>query len=286
MRKISHTFILASLSLCFCNGLFSCAYGQSLVFGPEFFSGKRGEAPQEVKSFTVQDTSQKFIVSVQSGKDSKNGRARGAINLNGELIFSPDELGKQLKMLTKHVKLQNRNDISAKVTDEADAPIIVTIMRLGEHTVTAKIPPIGDAVDLAGYASVVFPAGSFDGAQDVTISATVSSSTQDIYEDNATGLRLPYEIRINTGNKAPKKDIEVSVNYPDSFYSSAYQIHIFAQMHDNPDAPDVHDRFFMVSSGLDDIVKTAMTTLPKHAFSSHYGNNGTYEAIITVGLTH
>jgi hypothetical protein len=141
-------------------------------------------------------------------------------------------------------------------------------------------------VDLEGYASVIFPAGTFDATQDVMISVTASPSTQDIFEANATGPRLPYEIRINTGNKAPGKDIEASVNYPDSFFSSDYQIHVFAQMHDNPDAPDVHDRFFMISSGLDDIVKTAMTTLPKHAFSNRHGKNGTHEAIITVGLIH
>lgn len=286
MRKISQSLILAGLILYFCNGLVSYAYGQSVVFGPEFFPSERGKFYQAVKSFTVQDTGQKFIVSLQNGNGGEKGIASGTIGINGEIIVSSSELGKQFKMLTKPVKLQNKNDISVNVTGEVDAQIIVTIMSLEEHTVTAKIPPIGNAVDLVGFASVVFPAGSFDGTQDVTISATVSPSTQDIFEEYATGPRLPYEIRINTGNKAPKKDIEVSVHYPDSFYSSEYQIHIFAQMHDNPDAPDVHDRFFMIRSGLDDIVKTAMTTLPKHAFSSRHDNNGAHEAIITIGLTH
>ncbi len=286
MGKISNTFILAALSLYFCNGLFSCAYGHSLVFGPEFFSSENGKSQGVVKRFSVQDVSQKFIVSVQSGRCSEEMGCRGTVNINGELVASPDELGKQFKMLTKPVKLQKQNDISVEVTGEADAPIIVTIMSLEERTVAAKIPPIGGAVDMEGYASAVFPAGTFDGTQDVTISVTASPLTQDIFEANATGPRLPYEIRISSGDKAPGKDIEVSVNYPDSFYSSDYQIHVFAQMHDNPDAPDVHDRFFLISSGLDDIVKKAMTTLPKYAFSNRHGKNGTYEAIITVGLTH
>ncbi len=210
---------------------------------------------------------------------------RGTIDINGDIIVSPTEFGRQFKMFTKPVTLLNKNDISVNVTGESGAPIIVTIISLEDHIATARIPPIGGAVDSAGYASVVFPAGSFDVTQDVTLSATASPSIQGIFEANATGPRLPYEIRINTGNKAPKKDIEVSVNYPDSFYSSEYQIHIFALMHDNPDVPDVHDSFFMISSGLDDIVKTVMTTLPKHAFSSRHGNNGTHEAIITIGLT-
>ena len=284
MRKIFNTFIFSALSLSFCNGLIPCAYGHSLVFGPEFFSSNSGKSQRLVKNFSIQDVSQKFIVSVQGGSGSEKG-VRSAIHINWKLIFPPDELGKQSKMLTKTVKLKKQNKISVEVAGEADAPIIVTIMSLGEQGVTAKIPPIGEAVDLEGYARAIFPAGTFNATQDVKISVTASPPIQDIFVANATGPRLPYEIRINTGDKAPGKDVEVSVNYPDSFFASDYQIHIFARLHDNPDSPDVHDRFFLISSGLDDIVKTAKATLPKDAFSNRYGKNGTYEAIITIGLT-
>ncbi len=286
MWKRFNTFILAALSLYFCNGLVSCAYAHSLVFGPEFFSSESGKSQRVVKRFSVQDVSQKFFVSVQGGSGSEKGVGGGAININGKLIFSPDEFGKQPKMITKSVTLQKQNKISVEVTGETDATIIVTIMSLEEQRVTATIPPIGEAVDLEGYASVIFPAGTFDATQNVSIFITASPAIQDIFKVHATGPRLPYEIRINSGDKAPKKDIEVSVNHPDSFYLSDYQIHIFARMHDSPDTPDVQDRFFMLSSGLDDKVMTAKATLPKHAFSNRYGKNGTYEAIITVGLIH
>lgn len=285
MWKTSNTFIFAALSLLLCNGLISCAYGHSLVFGPEFFSSENGKSQRVVKSFSVRDVSQKFILSVQSGRGSEKGVVRGAININGKLIFPFDELGKQSEMLTKPVKLKKQNKISVEVAGEADARIIVTIMSLEEQRVTAKIPPIGEAVDLEGYARAIFPAGTFNATQNVMISVTASPPIQDIFVANATGPRLPYEIRINTGDKAPGKDVEVSVNYPDSFFASDYQIHIFARMHDNPDSPDVHDSFLLISSGLDDIVKTAKATLPKDAFSNRYGRNGTYEAIITIGLT-
>jgi len=91
-------------------------------------------------------------------------------------------------------------------------------MSLEEQTVTAKIPPLGDKVILDGYATIEFPAGAFDGTQDVRMSITASPSIQGIFEFGATGPRLPYEIRINTGGKAPAKDITVSVKYPDSFF--------------------------------------------------------------------
>lgn len=286
MMKKSGTFILAALALYLGNGFISCAYGHSLVFGPEFFSGEGGNSQQAVKTFSVQDASQKFIVSVQSENASEKGVARGTIKINGKLIFSSEEIGKQPRMLAKTVKLQKQNKISVGATGEADAPMIVTIMSLEEQRVTAKIPPIGEAVDIEGYARVVFPAGTFEDGQNVKISINASPAIQDIFQANATGPRLPYEIRINTGNKAPKKDIEVSLKYPDSFYASLYQIHIFARMYENPDAPDVHDRFFMISTGLDDVIEMAMATLPIHAFSNRYGKNGTYEAIVTVGLIH
>lgn len=284
MWKRLNTFILAALSLYFCNVLVSSAYAHSLVFGPELFSSESGKSQRVVKNFSVQDASQKFFVSVQSGSASEKVTGRGAIKINGKLIVSSDELGKQLKMLTKPVRLQKKNVISVEGTGEA--PIIVTIMSLKEQTVTVKIPPLGDKVILDGYATIEFPAGSFDGTQAVRMSITASPSIQNIFAADATGPRLPYEIRINTGGKASTKDITVSLKYPDSFFSSHYQMHIFAQLHDNPDAPDVHDRFVMLDSGLDDVLEMAMTTLPKYAFSNRYGKNGTYEAIITVGLIH
>ena len=284
MKKISNAFAPVALILCFFEGFISCAYGHSLVFGPEFFSSEDGQPQRVVKNFPIQDVGRKFIVSVQGGASGEKGLLRGAVSINGKLVFPPVEMGKQPKMFSKRIKLQKENKISIDLARGAAAPVIVTIMSLEEQAVTAKIPPIGNAVDIEGYASIIFPAGTFDISQNVTVSVSASPAMQDIFEANAAGSRLPYEIRVNTGNRPPKKDVEVSVRYPDSFFSSDYQIHVFAYMHDNPDAPDVHDRFFMISSGLDDKVNMTMATLPRHAFSKRHGKNGTYEAVITVGL--
>jgi len=286
MRKISNPFILTVLLLYFCNGFVSFAYGHSLVFGPELFSSESGKPRRVVKSFSVHDVNQKFFISIQNGMSSEKKVAKGTVSINGELVATPDELGDQFKILTKPVTLQKKNEILVEVTGDADASIIVTIMSLKNRIVTATIPPIGAAVDLEEYASVIFPAGTFDAPQKVAIFVTTSPPVRDVFEAHATGPRLPYEIRINTGSKAPGKDIAVSLNHPESFYESSYQLHLFARMHDNPDVPDVHDRFFRLDSGLDDIVMTTSATLPKRAFSNRYGKNGTYEAIITVGLIH
>lgn len=285
MKKISNAFVLAAL-LYLGNGFVSFAHGHALVFGPEFFSSESGKPQRVVKHFFVHDTSQKYFVSIQNGISSENKVASGTVSINGKLVVTADELGKPFKVLTKPITLKKKNDISVEVTGEAGASVIVTIMSLEKRTVTVTIPPIGEALDLKGYASAIFPAGAFDAAHKVTLSVTTSPSVQDVFESHAAGPRLPYEIRINTGNKAPASDIAVSVNHPESFFESDYQVHMFVRMYDNPDAPEVHDGFYRLSSGLDDVVMTTKAVLPKEAFSNRYGKNGTYEAVITVGLIH
>lgn len=130
MVKISSAYAFAVSALLFFNSLVSCAYGHSLIFGPEFFSSQNGQPQKVVKRFSVRDVNQKFIVSVQSGKGGENGMVRGSIHINGKLIFSLEEIGKQAKMLAKPVKLKKQNNISVDVAGEAAAPIIVTIMSL------------------------------------------------------------------------------------------------------------------------------------------------------------
>lgn len=282
MKKIFN-FVLA---LCFLDAFISCAYAHSLIFGPEFFSSEDGKSQRIVKNFSVQDAGQRYIVSVQHGASGEKGAIRGGININGKPIFQSVEMGERPKMFTKYVKLQKQNKISVDVASGATVPIIVTVMSLKEQVVTAKIPPIGNAVDIEGYASIIFPAGAFDISQNVTVSVSASPAIQDIFEVDASGPRLPYEIRVNTGNRPPRKDVEVSVRYPDSFFASDYQIHVFAHMRENADVPDARGRFFMISSGLDDKVNMTMATLPKSAFSRRNGKKGTYEAVITVGLVH
>ena len=285
MRPKINTHILAVLSSFCCITFLSGAWGQPLVFGPEFFSSESGTSVRKAKSFSVQDTDQEFILSVQSWWGSDTRGDRSSLDVNQEFFVSRDDILRKPKIYKKPVRLEKQNNISVETTANASMPVFVTIMSLKEHATTAKISPSGGVVGLAGYATAILPAATFDGPQDITLSITASPFTQNIFEINAAGPRLPYEIRINTGSVAPEKDIEVSVNYPISFYSPDYQIHVFAQMHDNPDAPGVHDRFFPVSSRLNDTARTATTMLPKHAFSNRYGKNGTYEAIITMGLT-
>lgn len=287
MARKFNTFILALFLI----GLTHCAYGRVLVFGPEFFSSEEGKPQRVSKEFKVHDIHQKFMLSVQSGASGGKG-IKAAITVNGERIALPDEF-REGSMTTKPVTLRNKNEISVETTGAAEASLLVTIINVEEeHTITVEIPLLAKSidfegvVDFEGYAVMTFPNGSFGKAQNVTATLIPTPSAQYLFETEDTVPRLPYEIRINTGDKPPAGDTELSVGVPDSLIASDYSMQIFAMMHDSPDVPGLHDRFFMLSSGLNTSTNTLKTTLPKDAFSSAYGKNGTYEAVITVGLIH
>ena len=273
MGKGFNAFILAA----FFSALTHCAYGQLLVFGPDFFFSEAGNSQRVTKDFPVQDTNQKYLLSIQCGESGDKG-IKATITINGDRIAMPAEFRDHL-MITEPVSLRKQNEISVEATSEADASLLVAIMSMEKHTVTAEIPLLGKIVDIDGYAEVVFPSGSFSTAQSVTVTAIASPITQHLFEADATVLHLPCEIRINSGDHSPAKDIPVSVRVHDSFIDSDYEIHIFAQMHDNPETPDLHDRFFKQVSGGIHLAKTVVTKLPGDAFSNLYGENGTYEAI-------
>lgn len=288
MGKKFNTLILAM----FLSGLAHCAYARVLVFGPEFFSSEEGKPQRVSKEFYVHDINQKFILSVQSGASGGKG-IKAAITINGARVALPDEFKERL-MITKPVTLRNKNEISVETAGAADASLLVTIINVEEeHTLTVEIPLLRESVDFEGvvdfegYAVMTFPNGSFGKAQSVTATLIPTPSVQYLFETDDTVPRLPYEIRINSGDKPPAMDVELGVRVPDSLMiASDYAMHIFAMMHDNPDAPGLHDRFFKLGSGLDQEVNMLKTTLPKEVFSNAYGKNGTYEAVITVGLIH
>lgn len=277
--------ILTLFIFCNCTELIACAHAETLIFGPEFFT-REGEKTQRVlKSFSVKNPDQQFILSVQNGEREEGSIGKAIIVINGVTVASPDEFNRNFKILTKPVKLQQHNEVAVEVVSRPDTSILVTIMSTEDRTVTANIPPLGGTIDLDGYSIVIFPPGSFSRSQDVTVSVT-SSSSQNIFEATATGPHLPYEIRINSGKKAPEKDIAVMVNVPDSFIASNYAMHVFARVYSNPEVPENRDSFYLFSSAIDETVKTVHTILPKYVFSNQYGKNGTYEAIITIGLIH
>lgn len=261
------------------------AYGQTTVFGPEFYSREKGKPQKIVKRFFVQYMDQEFTLNVQNG-EGKWGRVSSAvIELNGVQVIGPNEFNKQVAMITKPVKLKQQNEITIELRSEPGTSIVVTI--LGTlPSVTGIIPPEGGTVTLEGCASVTFPAGAFTAGQNVTVSATSFPETQEDFNVTAEGPRLPYEIRINSGYIASTTSFDVILNVPDSFIASipsGYEIYVFAQMHEPLSAPEIYDHFHRFSSTFDSTTKILRVTLPQNAFTNLRHVEDTYEAILIVG---
>ena len=280
VQRFLNAFILAA----FFSVLAPCAYGELLAFGPELFAIEAGKSRLVTKDFSLNHFHHKYLVSILCEQSGCNG-INAKITLNGTRIALPDGF-KEHSMIAAPVNLKKKNRISVEAASKADAYLLVTIVSIEDHSVTAEIPPLGKIVSFEGYAEVTFPSDSFGTTQSVTITAAASPSIQQYFEVDAACPLLPYEIRINSGDKPPVKDGYVKLNMPDSLIGSNFEMQIYAKLHDNPEDPKLHDKFCNLRSGVNRLGKTVMTNLPKDAFSSRYSKDGTYEAIITVGMTH
>lgn len=281
------TICVMSLLLLYSSGAFIvCVYGESLIFGPEFFIRDKEKPQRIVKTFSVRNLNQRFTLSVQDGEREKGRDISAAIYINGARVVSPDEFDGNFKIIARPIKLQQHNKITVELGSKPETSIIVSITGSEEQSVTGTISPEGSTINLDGFISVTFKAAAFADPHDVTVYTTSSPTTRNAFEADAQGPHLPYEVRINSGNKAPSNDVEIFVNVPDSFIASDYEMHVFAQIHEMPDAPKDNDRFYLFNSAFSMETRMLQTTLPRYAFSNRYGKDGTYEAIITVGILH
>lgn len=158
-------------------------------------------------------------------------------------------------------------------------------------SVTGVISPQGGTITLEGYATVIFPAGAFPSNTTVKVMATSSPETEEDYEHSVSifegGTRLPYEIRINSGNVEPATSFDIVLNVPDSFINTLppnTDIQVFVQIFQASEH-EAHDSFELFESTFDPLTKTVRAALPESSFTIVRHVDGTYEAIVIVGTT-
>lgn len=158
-------------------------------------------------------------------------------------------------------------------------------------SVTGVISPQGGTTTLEGYATVIFPAGAFPSNTTVKVMATSSPETEEDYkatmEIDETGPRLPYEIRINSGNVEPATSFDIVLNVPDSFINTlpvGAKIEVFVQLLHIGEYEALDNFYYGFSSTFDPATKTVRATIPKSAFTTFRRLDKTYEAIV-VGTT-
>jgi len=191
------------------------------------------------------------------------------------------------KMLNYRVSaLYKENEIFKKVLSDFFSINVAHI-----PSVTGVISPQGGTITLEGYATVIFPAGAFPSNTTVKVMTTSSPETAEDYEHSVSifegGSRLPYEIRINSGNVEPSTSFDMILNIPDSFINtlpSNVDIQVFAQIFQASEH-EALDHFELFDSTFDPLTKTVRAALPKSSFTIVRHVDGTYEAIVIVGTT-
>lgn len=104
------------------------AHGQTTIFGPEVYTRDTGKPQNIVKSFSVQNLTQEFTISVQNGEGKWGKVSSAVIELNGVRIVAPNEFNKQVDLITKPINLQEENEITVQVRSEPGTSIVVIIV--------------------------------------------------------------------------------------------------------------------------------------------------------------
>ena len=261
------------------------SWAELLVFGPQIYT-RSTEKPQKiVKTFSVQNPGKKFTLSVQGVELSPGKMAGTVIELNGVQVVGPNEFSKDVTTVRKAVKLQKQNKIAVEVQSEPGTWVGVSILGPERPSVKSMIGPKGGTVHLKGFVSVIFPAGALKTNTPVTVSVTSSPETAEDFNETAEGPRIPYEIRINSGNVGPATSFDVVLDVPDSFINSLppdHQIDVFAQIYDEGDG-EIIDQFHGFDSTFEPVAKTVRSALHRRAFTNQRRLDLTYEAIVIVG---
>lgn len=156
--------------------------------------------------------------------------------------------------------------------------------------VVATITPAGGTITLPGYGSVAFPAGAFTRDQAVELTATSDPATAEEFDESSAlydvGVRLPYELRIDTGSQqGPVTEVAVTFEVPENFSAQVPAdsgLRVMAQFWQDG-GEEILDNF----EGFEQPFYTAAAKrvtvqLPPEAFTKKRNVAGTYEAIVVL----
>ena len=158
-----------------------------------------------------------------------------------------------------------------------------------DSVVSAVISPDGGTIELKGVAVVIFPAGAFEGPQEVRVSTTNAPQTDGgrVKWDVSVGppAPLPYDVRINSGNVAPATGFEVVLTVPDSYLNTLpanRTPYVFAQMVSGGAMEDLDLYEVVVDSHFDPAANVVRATVPLEAIRPP-GPDGMFQIIVLVG---
>lgn len=163
----------------------------------------------------------------------------------------------------------------------------------GTKGVKGTIAPDGGTIELPDVAKVWFPAGAFDSPRTVALKTTSDDDVNALFDETASSFRtagrLPYELRIGTGDAPPLSEtVQVSMHVPDSLLASMpadHAIEAFVGIEQGGAQEIPHTLFELIESEYDATNQVITLEIPGAAFASNALTQGEYQAIITLAPT-
>lgn len=173
-------------------------------------------------------------------------------------------------------------------SDHRPAPAPFPATQVPDSSVTAVVPEEGATVTLAGVGRVVFPPGAFPDSQQVTVYISGAPQTEEgrTRWDVSVGSPHPasYDVRISTGDRAPRDSLEVTLRVPDQYIrtlSDGRAPHAFARVVSGGEMEDL-DLYEVLESDFDDGRGELRVVVPPEVVRPGSGSTG-FLIILLVG---
>lgn len=173
----------------------------------------------------------------------------------------------------------------------ASATATITVNNSVLTSTTQHLGPAGGSIALPNFGSATFPANAFSTDTAVSIEVTRDPGTAQLFDEMTVvfhpAARMAYELRVNTGTRPPLVGpVQVELPVPPELLAQltqGYQPAAFAQIHMDG-GEEVIDNFELVPSDYDPATQAVTALLPAYAFTDQWGADGTFEAVVTLGL--
>jgi murein DD-endopeptidase MepM/ murein hydrolase activator NlpD len=157
--------------------------------------------------------------------------------------------------------------------------------------VSEIVTPAGGMLSLPGIGEISFPAGAFATDTNVQLSMTTDSKTQETFQETSVVLaaasRLPYELRVTTGNAQPLMDARVSFTVPASFRAAAplgSEVRVFAEnLWQDPD--EALDTFEVFPDRFSTSEETVTASVSRSFFTNSLRADGAFELVTLLATT-
>jgi murein DD-endopeptidase MepM/ murein hydrolase activator NlpD len=149
---------------------------------------------------------------------------------------------------------------------------------------SAVVGPDGGQVSVAGIGSVTFATGSLESSRTVKVTVTSQAVADSVFTALTApllgGVRLPYEVRVNTGSIQPSSNVQATLELPaGSSIPAGFQPYAFGQAAWG--LPEEGENSFTLLAPSEGAPADPLTVdVPPWLFSNRVSDDGTFEAVL------